>query len=244
MSEKIDKIKDILDQLDEELEKQNNTISNDFSFFELPEIVSNIIEYLQPLLFPYEMAIYWYMFNNSVLKKETNLIRVSTRGLGKPKTVVTSSSGQSEGLSYGSVQDALAGLEKKGAIRKAGDTNREGTLYQIFLPDEILICKEYMQEKAVTEPISINDKKEVDYYNIKENRYKIFERDGYKCHYCRKLLTRFSATLDHIQPVSKGGDNSYENLITSCLNCNSNRTDNEVMEAVIRGNKIKDKNSI
>lgn len=60
---------------------------------------------------------------------------------------------------------------------------------------------------------SVNDHKELDFYNIQENRYKDFERDGYKCHYCQKQLTRFSATLDHIQPVSKGGDNSFNNLL-------------------------------
>lgn len=223
------------------LETNNKTITNDFSYFELPEIISNIIDYLQPLLLPYEMAIYWYMFNNSILKKETNYIRVSTRGLGKPKTVITSSSGQSEGLSYGAVQDALLGLEKKGVIKKAGDTNREGTLYQIFLPEEINVCKEFMQLKAATDPLPVDEKKDVDYYNIKENRYKIFERDGYKCHYCGKLLTRFSATIDHIQPVSKDGDNSYENLITSCLHCNSKRTNNDVMDAILHGNEVKKK---
>lgn len=68
---------------------------------------------------------------------------------------------------------------------------------------------------------SVNDHKELDFYNIQENRYKDFERDGYKCHYCQKQLTRFSATLDHIQPVSKGGDNSFNNLVTACLHCNA-----------------------
>jgi len=34
--------------------------------------------------------------------------------------VVTSSSGQSDGLSYGAVQKALQGLEDKGAVSKAG----------------------------------------------------------------------------------------------------------------------------
>jgi len=174
------------------------------------------------------------MFNNSILKSGQNLLRVSTRGLGKAKTVVLSASGQSEGLSYATVQDALLGLEKFGAIKKAGDTNREGTLYQLYLPEEIDLCKEFMQAKAVAEPPPIDEKKEKDFYNIRENRYKVFERDGYKCHYCGKQLTRYSATLDHIQPISKGGDNSYDNLITACLHCNSSRTNKEVMDAIIR----------
>lgn len=64
----------------------------------------------------------------------------------------------------------------------------------------------------------------VDYYNVRENRHQIFERDGYKYAYCSKQLTRFTATLDHIKPVSEGGDNSYDNVTTACLACNSEKT--------------------
>ncbi len=77
---------------------------------------------------------------------------------------------------------------------------------------------------------TIDTEKELDYYNMAENRSKIFERDEYKCHYCKKQLTRFSATLDHIQPVSRGGDNSYNNLVTSCLHCNSSRGNRPVSD--------------
>jgi 5-methylcytosine-specific restriction endonuclease McrA len=80
----------------------------------------------------------------------------------------------------------------------------------------------------------IDPAKELDFYNIKENRLKVFERDSYKCHYCGKQLTRFSATLDHIQPVREGGDNSYDNLITACLHCNSQRGSRAVMDVIIR----------
>lgn len=87
-----------------------------------------------------------------------------------------------------------------------------------------------MKEITLEELPVIDPKKEADYYNIKENRQKVFERDGYKCHYCHKQLTRFSATLDHIQPVSEGGDNSYDNLMTACLHCNSQRGSRPVMD--------------
>ena len=80
-----------------------------------------------------------------------------------------------------------------------------------------------MRLKATSTATEINLSKELDYYNVAENRLKVFERDGYQCYYCKKLLTRFTATLDHIQPVSQGGDNSLQNLITACMHCNSRR---------------------
>lgn len=234
MKDYIQKIKELLDKIENSQDMESEkSFKESFELFELPEIVSSIVDFLQPLLLPYESAIYWYLFRHSIINSGENHIRVSTRGLGKPKAVLTSSSGQSEGLSYGAVQKALTGLEEKGALKKVGDTNRDGTLYQIFLPDEIEICQQRMKEIQIEEMPKIDPKKEADYYNIKENRYKVFERDGYKCHYCDKQLTRFSATLDHIQPVSEGGDNSFDNLVTACLHCNSKRGAKPVMEAII-----------
>jgi hypothetical protein len=144
--------------------------------------------------------------------------------------VITSSSGQSEGLSYSAVQGALQGLDQKGAITKAGDTTREGTLYKIHLPEEIPLSQAQMKEVQEIQPKPIDEKKELDFYNVAENRLKVFERDEYKCRYCAKQLTRFTATLDHVQPVSRGGDNSYDNLMTSCLHCNSQRGNRPVMD--------------
>lgn len=235
MNDEIRLIRELLDRIENRLnDNQDNDIKKHFDFLEVPEIISDIVDYVQPLLLPYEAVIYWYMFRNSIIKNGDVLVRVSTRGLGKENEVIISSSGQSAGLSYRAVQKALEGLEKKQMIKRAGDTNRDGTLYRIFLADEIPICQELMKEKVKVELPQIDPKKEMDFYNVKENRLKIFERDGYMCYYCGKQLTRYSATLDHIQPVTKGGDNSYENLITSCLHCNSRRTNKEVMDIITK----------
>jgi DNA-directed RNA polymerase subunit RPC12/RpoP len=151
--------------------------------------------------------------------------------------IIQSSSGQSATLSYGAVQKALLGLEEKAVISKAGDTNREGTLYKINLPEEIEICQKLIAATKTKETVPIDETNELDYYNIAENRLKVFERDDYKCHYCSKQLTRFTASLDHIQPVSEGGDNSYENLVTACLHCNSRRGSQPVMAMYTKGNE-------
>ena len=63
---------------------------------------------------------------------------------------------------------------------------------------------------------------DIDYYNVRENRIKVY-RDAYKCRYCEKQLTRFTATLDHVTPIAERGDNSLGNLVTACLSCNSRK---------------------
>jgi 5-methylcytosine-specific restriction endonuclease McrA len=42
---------------------------------------------------------------------------------------------------------------------------------------------------------------------------------GGECAYCGKPAT----CVDHLMPLSRGGDNEYENLIPSCRSCNSSK---------------------
>lgn len=225
---KITQIRTLLDEIESEFGNEEEMLfSHNFDALELPSIVASIVDYLQPLLYPYEAAIYWHFFKNSIVMTGQQYVRVSTRRL--QQGIIRSSSGQGDTLSYSSVQQALAGLEEKKILCKAGETTREGTLYKIYLPEEIDICQKLMLDKEHIYSSPVDEKKELDYYNVHENRLRIFERDGYKCHYCNKQLTRFTATLDHLQPVSKGGDNSYANLITACLHCNSRRGNRPVM---------------
>jgi hypothetical protein len=231
----IDQIRRLLAEIEDGIfTSDDQAFAQNFNFLEIPDIICSVIDFLQPSLLPYEAAIYWHLFRKSILATGTQYTRASVRGM--MQGVITSSSGQTADLSYGSVQSALQGLEQKCVVLKAGDTTREGTLYKIHLPDEISFCQELMKNVQDSKLQPINQKNELDYYNIGENRLKIFERDEYKCRYCAKQLTRFTATLDHVQPVSRGGDNSYDNLATSCLHCNSQRGNRPVMDIITEKN--------
>jgi 5-methylcytosine-specific restriction endonuclease McrA len=45
----------------------------------------------------------------------------------------------------------------------------------------------------------------------------VFERDAYACGYCG---TREDLQVDHLIPLSRGGSNGFDNLITACVSCN------------------------
>jgi hypothetical protein len=126
-------------------------------------------------------------------------------------------------ISEEKVRESFRALEIVGAIRKEGEPNRDGTLYRVLIPDEIEACRKFRAERTVAEPKPEINAADIDYYNIRENRVKVYERDAYKCRYCDKQLTRFTATLDHVKPVAERGDNSFENLVTACLGCNSRK---------------------
>jgi len=58
------------------------------------------------------------------------------------------------------------------------------------------------------------------------DRFRIFQRDGFCCRYCGKAPDETELQIDHLIPHSKGGDNSYLNLITSCRLCNAGKGQN------------------
>jgi HNH endonuclease len=94
---------------------------------------------------------------------------------------------------------------------------------EVLIPDEIEACRKFRAERTATEPKPEVPAADIDFYNVRENRIKVYERDAYKCRYCEKQLTRFTATLDHVMPVVEGGDNGFGNLVTACLGCNSRK---------------------
>ena len=51
-------------------------------------------------------------------------------------------------------------------------------------------------------------------------RFEIFKRDHFICQYCGSHPPHIVLELDHITPVSKGGGNGNNNLVTSCFECN------------------------
>lgn len=54
----------------------------------------------------------------------------------------------------------------------------------------------------------------------KSVRFEVFKRDSFTCQYCGKSAPDVVLHVDHIKPVSKGGENDLLNLITSCVDCN------------------------
>jgi len=230
MKDRINKIRELLDDIEkEEQTEEDAQFVKNFDALEIPAIVCSIVDFLLPDLSPVEAVIYWYLFRHSIVKNGQQYIRV---GQGALNNITVSHHKGKDALSRHSVSLGLRGLQKKRVISVGGDTTHSGSVYKVNLPDEIQSCIEREKAQEIAENQPVDENKDLDYYNVAENRLKVFERDGFKCHYCMKQLTRFSATLDHIQPVSKGGDNSFENLTTSCLHCNSQRRNKPVMDFI------------
>lgn len=70
----------------------------------------------------------------------------------------------------------------------------------------------------------------------------LFSRDNYTCQYCNRhkseLKTSEFLTRDHIHPESKGGKNTWENLVTACSTCNNKKADYSLDEVNMKLLKV------
>jgi len=69
------------------------------------------------------------------------------------------------------------------------------------------------------------------------NRRNIFLRDNYSCAYCKKQLNTEELSIDHILPKSRGGKDTWDNLITACKTCNCAKGDRTPEEAGMEINR-------
>lgn len=61
---------------------------------------------------------------------------------------------------------------------------------------------------------------------IPVSRRGVLRRDSQKCGYCGGSAN----TIDHITPKSKGGKDTWENLVACCLRCNNAKGDRTLQE--------------
>jgi 5-methylcytosine-specific restriction endonuclease McrA len=69
----------------------------------------------------------------------------------------------------------------------------------------------------------------------KMTRYEIFNRDRYTCQYCSQQTRHL--TLDHVIPRYRGGQHTWENVVSACVACNrrkAGRTPHEASMKLIR----------
>lgn len=82
----------------------------------------------------------------------------------------------------------------------------------------VMMLREYMKPKTV----------------VRFSRSNIYLRDNGKCQYCGTPVAGKHATLDHVQPVSKGGKTTWENCTTACGPCNSSKSDSTNIKPKIK----------
>ena len=72
--------------------------------------------------------------------------------------------------------------------------------------------------KTYVRPLIIRLLKYINYRSggIRVNRHRVFKRDNNEC----VCGSKKELTIDHVLPRSKGGKNTWDNLVTCCSKCN------------------------
>ena len=69
---------------------------------------------------------------------------------------------------------------------------------------------------------------------VKFNRKNVFLRDEHRCQYCARRFAVQRLSLDHVMPRSKGGPDTWENVVCACLTCNVRKGGRTPLEANMR----------
>jgi len=97
-------------------------------------------------------------------------------------------------------------------------------LGMIYDSQEICDLREYyrysMNNNLYYRKEKVNRMKACVFTANKKNRKFIFDRDGKVCKFCKSVN---NLSLDHIIPVSKGGENTFNNIQVLCKSCNSRK---------------------
>lgn len=58
----------------------------------------------------------------------------------------------------------------------------------------------------------------------KRLRYEVLRRDNHRCRYCGTTANESELRVDHVVPVTLGGDDEPSNLVASCHDCNAGKS--------------------
>ncbi len=129
-------------------------------------------------------------------------------------------------LSGGATREAVRRLVARGALRLLERSCKAGHVVDVRLPEEmraaralkIKACNPAPQPRAIC-------LEEVDFLQKRALRRAIHSRERGLCFYCLRRIPTRVRCLDHVVPRARSGRNSYRNLVSCCLQCNSQKRD-------------------
>ncbi len=108
-----------------------------------------------------------------------------------------------------SVGRALTLLDHAGAVIPP-----EAALYELHSPSQVVL---------VPDQIIFNIDRAYVPRPHQPTRRGVYERDQGCCAYCGRAMLYSEATLDHVKPLSAGGESTWENLVNCCTACNQRK---------------------
>jgi 5-methylcytosine-specific restriction endonuclease McrA len=125
-------------------------------------------------------------------------------------------------LSPGPVREAVRRLVAHGALRIV-QRSKLGHVVEVRLPGEIRAARLNRIENGAGARLAVNIE-EADFLDM-TLRKAIHARERGQCFYCMRRTTPTVQCLDHVVPQARLGRNSYRNLVSCCIECNTRKGD-------------------
>lgn len=126
-------------------------------------------------------------------------------------------------LSTCPTREAVRRLAGQGALQMV-ERSKAGHVVEVRLPEEIRgVRANGNRARHAAQQGGDTDIEDVDFLKTIELRRAIHARERGKCFYCLRKTPARLACLDHVVPRAKVGCNSYRNLVSSCMECNSEK---------------------
>jgi HNH endonuclease len=126
-------------------------------------------------------------------------------------------------LSVCPTREAVRRLAAQGALCLV-ERSKAGHVVEVRLPEEIRAVRaNTVRARQAARLSSARGIEDVDFLKTLELRRAIHARERGKCFYCLRRIAARLECLDHVVPRAKVRCNSYRNLVSSCMECNSQK---------------------
>jgi hypothetical protein len=129
------------------------------------------------------------------------------------------------GIAARRARESVRRLVDKEVLRLVERSNI-GHVVEVRLPGEVPAARD--GRTAIGSRAKLQGEVKLDELDFMRNpalRRSIHAREHGVCFYCLRRTPRRAHCLDHVVPLAQSGSNSYRNLVSSCLNCNSRKSD-------------------
>jgi hypothetical protein len=142
------------------------------------------------------------------------------------------------GMSIGGARDAVRRLDELGALRVL-ERSKSGHVAEMRLPEKIRAIRRGKNGASMAagvgaagvgaagEPLAAS-LETTDFWKTWALRKAIHDRERGVCFYCLRRTPTNVRCLDHVVPRVRFGRNSYRNLVSCCIECNTRKGDRAV----------------
>jgi hypothetical protein len=131
-------------------------------------------------------------------------------------------------LSIGAARQAVRRLDELGALRVL-ERSKSGHLAEMRLPEKIRAIRPgkngALEAMGVAKEPPASALESTDFLKSWALRKTIHDRERGACFYCLRRTPANVKCLDHVVPRVRFGRNSYRNLVSCCIECNTRKGD-------------------